>query len=562
MRILLLILLLSAHTVLRAQPGKDKLTESQRMAFDKAYFSGVKEKMVNNLTEAETEFRNALKIEPTNPAAAYELARVLVAMGRTDEAMMQAEHATAGEPANEWYARLLIELYKNTRRYADAAKVCERSYKAGGDVFFLYELSGLQVLNGKLSKAIQALDRVEQQRGISEQTSRQKEEIYLQKKDLKGAIKELEKLSNAFPDQVNYRGLLADLYMQARRDKEALAIYEDILRKDPRSGQAAFSLADYYQRKKDMKTCLQYLVMGIRSSMDIETKTTVLSEFIPSGLFGEQHADAVKQLIAAFAGTHPEAPQPFMFLGDQRLQERDLEGARAEYFKALGKDSAYSRAWDQILVCDQLLSKWDWMRDDCASVLHYFPEYVQAYLFRSVACRQLKDYGCALKSAHDGVSKATEETMLLQMLTNLGDIAWYANAYDLSDSAYEAVLAIDPNNTLTLNNYAYFLSLRGKDLDRAASMSKLSVELDPNNSSNLDTYGYILFLKKEYQQAKTYIEKSLSLQPDNAEVLEHLGDVLFRMGDTASALRNWERAKELGGTGDKLDQKIREKKLP
>lgn len=545
-----------------AQHVKDPVGEKRRMEFDKAYFAGMKEKMVNNFTDAENEFRNALRIDPKNAAAQYQLATVLLSRGQASEAVLHSEKAFLAESSNEWYARLLIELYKNEKRYADAIPIAERIYKEGKDAHFLYELSGLYLLTKKYKKAIQVLDRVEQIQGVTEQTSRQKEEIYLQKGDLKGAIRELEKLSRTFPDQVLYRGMLADLYMQGKREREGEAIYLDILRKDPISGQAAFSLAAYYHGKGKLDTYLEYLLKGMRSSLDANTKTQVLATFIPSQQLGTKHVDAIRQLVDAFLETHRDEPQPYMFLGDRELQDRNLEKAREYYLRAIEKDSSFTVAWDQILICDQGMERYDLLRDDCSLIIARYPEYAQAYLFKSIACRQLKQYELALEVARAGLIHATDENLLLSMLTNLGDIAWYAGAHEVSDSAYEAVLGIEPNHALALNNFAYFLSLRNKDLDRAESMSKRSIELDPNNSSNLDTYGWILFLKKDYTGARNYIERSLAITPENAEVLEHLGDVLYRLNLPEEALRNWEKAKRLGAQSEALELKIRLKKLP
>jgi len=183
-------------------------------------------------------------------------------------------------------------------------------------------------------------------------------------------------------------------------------------------------------------------------------------------------------------------------------------------------------------------------------------------LYHSIACRQLKEYELAFQSAREGVYHAAEEEVLLQMLNNLGDMAHYAKQYSVSDSAFEAIIAIKPNSPLALNNYAYFLSLRNLDLDKAENMSKHSIELDPYNPSNLDTYGWILFQKKKFKEAQIQIQKSLDLAPNNAEVVEHLGDVFFELDDIVKAIENWKKALSLGGDTEALNYRILNKKLP
>ena len=51
--------------------------------------------------------------------------------------------------------------------------------------------------------------------------------------------------------------------------------------------------------------------------------------------------------------------------------------------------------------------------------------------------------------------------------------------YEKSDQNYERALALDDKDASTLNNYAYFLSLRKIKLDKAEELSKRSNELEP-----------------------------------------------------------------------------------
>jgi tetratricopeptide (TPR) repeat protein len=87
------------------------------------------------------------------------------------------------------------------------------------------------------------------------------------------------------------------------------------------------------------------------------------------------------------------------------------------------------------------------------------------------------------------------------------------------------------------------------------------LDLDPNNPSLEDTYGWILFKMKRYAEAKKWIEKSLQGKPNNnATQLEHYGDILYFLGNELDALKQWEIAKSRGGTSEKLNRKINEKK--
>ena len=114
-----------------------------------------------------------------------------------------------------------------------------------------------------------------------------------------------------------------------------------------------------------------------------------------------------------------------------------------------------------------------------------------------------------------------------------------------------------------MNNWAYYLSLRGEKLDKAEEMSKKSMELEPNSAIFEDTYAWIVYKMGRFTDAKEWMEKAFSHGADkSAASLEHYGDILFKLGDPDKALEYWLKAKKAGdGTTDLLDKKIADKKL-
>ncbi|MCG9880024.1 MAG: hypothetical protein MH472_05445, partial [Bacteroidia bacterium] len=503
-----------------------------------------------------------ISIDSKNANVRYQLSQILLNQNKRDEALIHAEKAFALDPKNTWYSKYLIEIYKSTSFLDEAIRVAQTAYKQTQDVHYLYELANLYETKRLPKKALAALNQIEKLKGVSEEISSKKEDIYLKTKNFKGAIKEIEKLNQAFPNQHKYMGMLADLYMRVGRDKDALALYYKIQEADKKNGYAALSLADYYQQKGDANKVFEQMILAMQSSLEPKILTQVLAMLIPSDFFKEEHRQRCRMLIDTFAAYQPNAMEPHLFNGDLAMQERNFELARTHYLKAIKTNNQSMIGWEQLLFCDQQLNNYPQLLEDCENMMEVFPNYAPVYLFHSMAARQLKQYSKAFGSARMGVSLAEDEQSLLQLLSNLGDIAHYAGEFATSDSAFEAALAIEPNSSLTLNNYAYFLSLRNTELDKALNMSKRSLELDPANPSSLDTYGWILFQLTRYEDAKVYLKKSLDLSPNNAEVIDHYGDVLYKLGDKEAALENWKKAQLLGFDSEELTQKIQTKTIP
>jgi len=152
--------------------------------------------------------------------------------------------------------------------------------------------------------------------------------------------------------------------------------------------------------------------------------------------------------------------------------------------------------------------------------------------------------------------------LLSQFYGYLGDAYYQLKNYTESDLAFDNSLKADKNNIVVLNNYAYYLSLRNVNLEKAEAMSKRSNDLDPNNSSYQDTYGWVLYKMGKYNDAKIWIGKAIAnLSTINGTLQEHYGDILYKLGDTENAVKYWENAKKTGEASDVIDKKIADKKL-
>ena len=119
-------------------------------------------------------------------------------------------------------------------------------------------------------------------------------------------------------------------------------------------------------------------------------------------------------------------------------------------------------------------------------------------------------------------------------------------------------MEIDPNNSNTLNNYAYYLSERDVNLVMAERMSKKANLLEDDNSAFMDTYAWIMYKMKNYKEALIWIEDALKLPGANqrSELIEHYGDILIENGRKDDAIIQWNKAIELGGDKEVIKNKI------
>jgi len=199
---------------------------------------------------------------------------------------------------------------------------------------------------------------------------------------------------------------------------------------------------------------------------------------------------------------------------------------------------------------------------DGEEALSFFPNQAPMNYFVGLAWLQKKDAKKALTYLKNAASLELEDKELLsQVYSALGDCYHELLNNKLSDESYDKSLQYSADNVYTLNNYAYYLAIRGENLVKAAAMAKRAVDTKPDMGSFEDTYAWVLFKQKKYAEAKTWMEKAMLHNKDkSATQAEHYGDILFNVGNADAALQSWMKAKEYGGKSAVLERKINEKK--
>ena len=280
-------------------------------------------------------------------------------------------------------------------------------------------------------------------------------------------------------------------------------------------------------------------------------------------MFAEMKARAyANELASIMVKVHPDEAKAFAVQGDVLFQERKYDQAQESYKKALAINDQVYQIWEQLLRIEVSRGEFQQAITDGNKALSIFPNQAALYLYTGIGYAQIRNHEKAvslLKGALDLESEDKE--VLLQIYSTLGDSFNALKRFKESDQAYNKALELDSRNSYVLNNYAYYLSLRGENLEEAEKMSRRSLEIDPDNSSSEDTYAWILFRLKRYADAKIWIEKALQDKPsNNATQQEHYGDILYFLGEKEKALEQWQNAKSQGSGSEKLDKKIHDKK--
>ncbi|HYG16677.1 MAG TPA: tetratricopeptide repeat protein, partial [Bacteroidia bacterium] len=259
---------------------------------------------------------------------------------------------------------------------------------------------------------------------------------------------------------------------------------------------------------------------------------------------------------------HPDEPQAHALYGDLLFGDGQIAKAAQQYQRTLELNDNNYKVWQQLLACFEQLGDFTKLDKESDKALELFPNRLIFYYYNATAAFQQGNHKKAAATAEAGVDLGVNDKQVNVSLYNIIGSAYYKQAkYNESYAAFEEALTLDPNNLLVLNNYAYYLSEQGDHLEKALAMSKRTIEISPNNPAYLDTYGWILYKSERYNDALGYIRKALELSPGDGDIMEHLGDVHYRLGNKEEAAKYWQKSKDSGNDSVQLDRKINEGKL-
>ena len=546
-----------------AQETKDPLSKKERREFNELFFEAEKEKNVGNAEEALELYLKLHKMDEANATVNYELAQIYANQENKDEAIYHAELATKAAPENQWYLLLLSKIYGEFSMYGRQVEALEALVTLDtNNPDFHYELALAYLRNAQPRLAIEQLDVLESKIGINEVISDQKKSIYLELGELENAAIEIERLIEANPRNLNYYGTLARLYRANGYDEEAFRIYREMLRVDPDDPRVHLDLAQYYRDYNQYDSSLHHLTIAVKSpDLDIDQKVPVLLSLFELSTSDTNLRREAYSMLETVVEQNDKNPRAFALYGDFLSRDGYDDKALRAYKKAVELDGGNKfQIWEQILLIEVQNQYYDSLLTDAPRVTELFPNQPLPYLFAGIAHLYHEDAFEAVGYLEDGLNYVLGNNRLKEQF-----YAQLANAYheleehQKSDEYFEKTLALNRNNASALNNYAYFLSVRGENLDRALEMSEKSNRLMPDNPTFLDTWAWILYKKARYAEALVKIEEAMAAGAGkNAEVLEHYGDILQKNGRNEEAARQYQAAIEAGGNEDTLQEKINE----
>ncbi len=545
--------------------------KGKRAQVMRLYLDATNARLQGDPAKAVQLYRSVLKLDPANAASMFELSKLFHQMQMGGEALAMAKKAVAEDKDNIWYRFLLADLSTQLGDLQGATKAYEEILDRWPDRFEVYfGLADVLSRQGKIDEARKVYRDLEEKVGPSEELVAREYDMLIGAGSLDKARELLERVMAQHPEDTRYYGMLADICVEQGERGKALELYEKAIQADPDDSMARISLAQFYYDEGQFDKGFEQLHIAFADpDLDIDPKMQLLLGLYQATDAGQP--DSVGQklleqsllLIQALKKAHPDSGKPASIEGDFLMREGKPEEARAAFREALVHEKDKFPIWAALLQLDFRLSDWKALDQDATAAAELFPAQPELYLYKGIALSRLEKHAEAVDALVLGRDMVVDNDQLEgQFLSLLGDTYNELGEFAKSDEAYGKALALNKDDAGVLNNWAYYLSVRGEQLEKAEEMSRRSNELSPGTATYMDTYAWILFKEGKYTEAREWQEKALRAEPvPDGVLLEHYGDILFKLNDTAGAVEQWKKAKAAGGASDQIDRKVREGKL-
>ena len=544
----------------------DPLSLDQRRKFDYYFLEAVRLKEKDDVDAAFEMYNHCLSIHPESAVILYELGKLYMYLGQQEKGELFLRKAMMAEPSNYWYKETLAGYYQRKGENVKAIDVIEEmATQFPTRLEPLMALADLYNRTQDYPKVIHTLNRLERIDGKSEQISMEKFRMYLAMDNNEQAFTEIENLAKEYPYEMRYLTILGDVYLQNGKEEEAYATFQKVLKNEPEYTPAMLSMATYYEKTgQDSLYRVQLDTLLLNMKVDSGTKIGIMRQLIMRSERNDRDSTKIIGLFNSMLKQEQENADVAMLAAQYLLSKRMDEEAKPVLWKVLEIDPENKPARLQLLSFAISKEDLNEVIRICAPAVEYMPDALEFYYYWGLAHYQKEQNDEAMEVFKKGVRQVgpeSDKNMASDFYSILGDLYHIKGLNTESYAAYDSALVYRPDNIGALNNYAYYLSVERKHLDKAEEMSYRTVKAEPANSTYLDTYAWILFEKGKYAEARIYIDQAMQNGGDKSSVVvEHCGDIYYQNNEYEKALEYWKQAEKLAAEPTEDKNEIRDEK--
>ncbi len=507
-----------------------------------------------NFTGAKTMLDAILKTSPDNDAAWYYRGLCNMRLKNAADSERDLKQAVALDSTNYWYRYMLAGLYGMTGRSVLTIDMYEsllRDFPKKSELY--YGLANLYINQGQADKALKIIGDIETQFGKSDATVMTRFNILSRQERHEEAYEALEEYNKEYSSP-QVLSMLGDYEMGMYNDSSALAYYDEALSLDKSYAPALLGKAETYRIARDYVSYFKTLdiLMADRDATPAGKAEYLQAVFRQSDpRFMKSFSSQLDSTVNIAVNAHPADSSILQTAGLYYLVTDRKEAAADAFKKVMTEFPDNVGATASYIQTLLYINDWDKVVSACDSAMVRFPQEAGFLEFANAAEFNRKNYPAVIENCVKMLRIApTDSATFVTAWSTIGDMYHLLGDQSKAFKSYETALKVAPDNAPVLNNYAYYLSVEGKKLKKAYTMSKKTVEAEPDNATYLDTFGWILYLQGKALEAKPFFKHAMLYGgKDSATILDHYATVLEALGEKDLAKVYRQQAKNKASEG-------------
>jgi putative PEP-CTERM system TPR-repeat lipoprotein len=532
---------------------------------------------VGDYPRAAQYFAQTTALDPKNVAARTRLGQVRLAEGDTEGAIRDLEAASALDPNVSAADLALVANLLRQKQFDQALAVVGRLEKKQANNPLVYNLKGI---------------------------------VYLTKRDLVNARANFERALQIQSDYLPAIGNLAQLDRMEKKPDTGRKRYEAILAKEPNNEQALLSLAGLVQSlggdPGETEALLKRAVAA--NAQSVAARVALASFYLRKGdakqalgvaqeanaalpndprtleLLGQMQLATGDTMLAVgtfnkLVAAKPGVVEPLIRLASALVAAKDYDKAVEKLREALAINPEFFEANRDIVVVYANAGRTDQALLEIKAIQRRLPIDMRGYVLEGdlwvsqqkwreaeAAYRVAQKYapddgtvaaklfaasteagnGAQADAAADKWLRAHPKDALLHAY--MGERALRKRDYKTAARHYQAIVALQPDNAVFLNNLAWVSGELGDP--KALSYAEKAATLAPSSPAVLDTLGTLLVKKGDVSQGLERLRKAAELAPNAGDIRLHLAKALIKAGDKPAARKELELLAQAGSSSN------------
>lgn len=511
------------------------------------YLRGIKElEDGGNIEKALAYFQTVLELNPMHAASSFQVAKLL-----TDpkEAIKYSYRSTRIEPNNIWYKYQLGALYTSTKSYQKAIELWRDiiSREPSNSQLYRY-LAALYETTGQPIAAISVIDSALQRAGDDFELLEYKQQLLGSSYQSKQATENAKLMVELYPNEPLPLLHLAASYEATRQDSLAKTYFEKALAIDSTDIQVLIPVSEYYTRSGKESRYLDILNDIFASKeVNLDAKIDYFKSTLSNATVYRRFLFKIDNLIRTLRLNYLNNYEVDKLYAQHLINIGKTEEAVAVYKQHLSVAEEAKTAYREVIAIESYLGHTDSVSLYMADALRLNPDDYELPMIHASMLFNAERYSDAINTLKNYMPKLPSDSTRSIYYGFIGDIYDKAGSPKKRYKMYDKALSFDANNINVLNNYSYFLSVDGTQLEKALKMASKVMEHDGSNPTYIDTYAWVLYKLGQYKEARVAMRKAIALEENpSSELYLHYGDILYKLGETSTASIYWDKAEKAG----------------